>query len=358
MGVFYANNNDFIRKDISLTGGTSVTLNDKIDPQTIRQDLAGQLDGIDTRGIYDLLTGEQKAVIIETKTDSNQTKTVLENYLGYELTDANSSFEFTGSGLSASFYQQMIIAIFLAFVFMGMVVFIIFGENILVKTYVIILAVLSVKIAYSSVSMINGLVGVILLVLIGFMFFYAIKKKSKLILPIIFSLLMLFFFIFPSLYVAYTLEIILLILILLMGVYLKHSIPSFAVIISAFADIFMTLVVVNMLGISLSSAGIVAFLMLIGYSVDTDILLTTRMMKRTEGKLNTRIWGAFKTGTTMTLTSLLAIGAALIVVNSFSEVLSQIFTILVIGLVFDLINTWITNVSILKWYMEKNETIA
>ena len=36
-------------------------------------------------------------------------------------------------------------------------------------------------------------------------------------------------------------------------------------------------------------------------------------------------------------------------------ILSQIFTILVIGLSFDLINTWITNVSILKWYAQKKE---
>ncbi|HDZ61215.1 MAG TPA: preprotein translocase subunit SecF, partial [Candidatus Pacearchaeota archaeon] len=103
----------------------------------------------------------------------------------------------------------------------------------------------------------------------------------------------------------------------------------------------------------MSSAGIVAFLMLIGYSVDTDILLTTRVLKRQEGSLNERIFGAFKTGLTMTLTSLLAIIFALFVVKSFSIVLTQIFTILAIGLGFDIFNTWITNVSILKWYMEK-----
>ena len=42
---------------------------------------------------------------------------------------------------------------------------------------------------------------------------------------------------------------------------------------AAFADILMTFVVVNILGIKMSSAGIIALLMLIGYSVDTDILL-------------------------------------------------------------------------------------
>jgi len=95
--------------------------------------------------------------------------------------------------------------------------------------------------------------------------------------------------------------------------------------------------------------------MLIGYSVDTDILLTTRLLKRSEGSLNQRIYGAFKTGMTMTLTSLMAVIVALLIVQSFSIVLTQIFTILSIGLIFDMFNTWVTNVSILKWYMEKKK---
>jgi preprotein translocase subunit SecF len=36
-------------------------------------------------------------------------------------------------------------------------------------------------------------------------------------------------------------------------------------------------------------------------------------------------------------------------------VLRQIFLILLIGLSFDLINTWITNASLLKWYQEGQE---
>ena len=31
MGVFYSNNHDFIYKDVSLTGGTSVTVYEKLD---------------------------------------------------------------------------------------------------------------------------------------------------------------------------------------------------------------------------------------------------------------------------------------------------------------------------------------
>ena len=264
MFVFYQTHGDFIYKDTSLTGGTTVTISEKLNIEDLEKALEADLEDVSIREIYDLITGEQKAVVIETKSEGAYTKEVLENYLGYELTGENSSFEFTGSTLSESFYKQLLIAILIAFIFMAIVVFIIF----------------------------------------------------------------------------------------------RTLVPSAAVIISAFADILMTLVLVNILEIKMSTAGIVAFLMLIGYSVDTDILLTTRILKRSEGSLNERIFGSFKTGMTMTLTSLLAFSIALILVKSFSIILAQILTILVIGLAFDILNTWITNVSILKWYVnkKKNET--
>ncbi len=260
LGIFYANTGDFIKRDISLTGGTSITIHDPISAENVRDDLQSELPGLNVREIYEFGTNTQKAIVIETTLGWEESKEVLNDYLGYELIEGeNSDIQFTGSILSESFYRQLLIAILVAFVFMAIVVFIIF----------------------------------------------------------------------------------------------RRFIPSLAVVIAAFADILMTLVMVNILGISMSTAGIVAFLMLIGYSVDTDILLTTRMIKRREGTLNERIFGAFKTGTTMTLTSFFAIGVALIFVQSFSIVLTQIFLILVIGLGFDLLNTWITNVSILKWDLER-----
>ena len=74
-----------------------------------------------------------------------------------------------------------------------------------------------------------------------------------------------------------------------------------------------------------------------------------------EGSLNEKIVNSIKTGMTMTLTSLFAFLAALLIVRSFSNVLTQIFTILSIGLMFDILNTWLTNVSILKWYVKNKK---
>ena len=115
MYSFYSNNEDFIYKDISLTGGTSVTIYEKTDVDKLEQDLSTKLNDINTREIYDLVTREQKAVIIETKSGADTTRQVLEEYFGHEFNDENSSFEFTGSTLSESFYRQLLIAILIAF---------------------------------------------------------------------------------------------------------------------------------------------------------------------------------------------------------------------------------------------------
>lgn len=256
---FTEKNGDFVKKDVSLTGGTAVTLFEKISIPDLESALSTKLPDLSTRELYEITTGEQKGVEIKTTANLSQTKAVLEDYLGEDLINGqNADIRTEGSLFSQGFYKQLLIAILIAFVFMAIVVFIIF----------------------------------------------------------------------------------------------RTAVPSSAVILSAFADLFMTLMVFNLLGMKLSTAGIVGFLMLIGYSVDTDILLTTRMLKRTEGSLNKRIVEAMKTGMTMTLTSFFAFIAALLIVVSFSAELTEIFTILVIGLGFDLLNTWVTNVSILKWYLE------
>lgn len=128
------------------------------------------------------------------------------------------------------------------------------------------------------------------------------------------------------------------------------TIPSLIVVLCALADLIETIAVVNLLGIKVSTGGIAAFLMILGYSVDTDILLTTRMLKRKEETMEETIYSSAKTGLTMTLTSMAAVLVAIFL--SKSAELSQIMTILFIGLVFDILNTWIQNMGIMRWYLE------
>lgn len=133
--------------------------------------------------------------------------------------------------------------------------------------------------------------------------------------------------------------------------YFRVPTPSMAVILAAFSDIIETLAIFNLLGMKLTTAGIAAFLMLIGYSVDTDILLSTRVLKRKEGTIMDRIYGAMKTGFTMSATTLTAIIVAMSLTSSHD--LKQIMIILFIGLLLDIPNTWIQNVGLLRMHLEK-----
>ncbi len=142
---------------------------------------------------------------------------------------------------------------------------------------------------------------------------------------------------------------------LLMGVvvllYFRKLVPAFTVMASAFFDIVITLAIFNLTGIKLSSAGIAAFLMIIGYSVDTDILLNTRLVKRTRGTEPERVYSAMKTGLTMTTTTVVAVLISIIFVQS--EIVKQIMIILFIGLLVDTLMTYVFNVGILRMYLER-----
>jgi preprotein translocase subunit SecF len=260
IGNFYVNNNDVILKDISLSGGTSITLNDeRIDYSSLESQLKEKYADIDFRRLTDMRTGKEIAFVIQVNAEPDKIKADIEQISGVQLTEENSSTEFTGSGLSDNFFKQLMLALIVAFILMSIVIFVLF----------------------------------------------------------------------------------------------RTFIPSIAVIFAAFSDIVMPLAVLDMMGIKVSAAGIAAFLMLIGYSVDTDILLTTRAIKIREGTLNSRIFGAFKTGIFMTSTALCAVLPAFFIVTGLPDSFRQIFLILSLGLVADIINTWTTNVGIIKWYCSK-----
>jgi preprotein translocase subunit SecF len=136
----------------------------------------------------------------------------------------------------------------------------------------------------------------------------------------------------------------------------RSFVPAGAVILSAFADIAMTAAVMVIIGIELTLPTFAALLMLIGYSVDSDILLTMRVLKR-QGKLDEKLGGAFRTGIIMTTTTLAAVAAMGIVAYLGNvPVIPAIASVLFIGLIFDILNTWLTNAGIIKWYVEKQES--
>jgi preprotein translocase subunit SecF len=345
---FYQKNGDLIYKDVSLTGGTTITVFDaNANVEALKRELISEFPDIAIRGISNIRTGGQEGFILETKETPEQIKPEIEKILGYELTTDNSSTEFTGATLSAGFYQQLISAIIAAFLLMAWVVFLIFSHDKKIKSISTMLTYLGVMIVLPGISAVNGISWFAIIAGLIYGLWNKNNKRNDYILLLgIFLVSILIFTLFLKMFFVPIIAIILTLL------YVYYSIPSFSVILSALADIVMTVAVVDMMGINLSIAGVIAFLMLIGYSVDTDILLTSRLLKDKEGHVNRRLYGAFKTGITMTLTAIASVGISLVIIYSFSEVLKQIFTIILIGLGFDIVNTWLTNASMLKWYME------
>lgn len=262
IGAKIATTGDFINKGISLKGGTSITaLGENLSSTNIETQLKAQYPNTELNVRTLENSGQQVGILIESDIlpEDNVTSDRFINSV-QEVTGINRdnlSIETIGQTLGDAFFRQTLIAILIAFIFMGIVVFL----------------------------------------------------------------------------------------------YFKTAVPSGAVILAAFSDIVVTVAIINLLGLKVGTAGIAALLMLIGYSVDTDIVLSTRVLKRKEGTVYSRIIDAMKTGLTMNLTTIGAVVIGLLIAES--TVLQEIMLIVLIGLLVDMINTWIQNAGILRMYMEK-----
>ena len=260
-GFHFIQTGRFFERDVSLTGGTSITVETTgtVDISDLEKVLSQELG---TEVSARLLTeaGRQTGVMIDAplgEQSSDEMLNAVKSYIG--LDNAKYSVQVMGSALGGSFFKEALLVILVSFVFMAVTVLI----------------------------------------------------------------------------------------------YFRVWVPSFFVILSVLGDIIGPFAVMVALNVKLSTAGIAAFLMLIGYSVDTDILLTTRVLRGREESIFKRTFGALKTGITISLT---LFAAALVgFVFSQSEVIKQIMFILFVGALFDIMNTWIINAAILRWYMEAKE---
>ncbi|MFB6135501.1 MAG: protein translocase subunit SecF [Halobacteriaceae archaeon] len=136
----------------------------------------------------------------------------------------------------------------------------------------------------------------------------------------------------------------------------RTFVPSLAVVVSAFGDIAVPVALMNLFGIQLSLGTVAALLMLIGYSVDSDILLTNHVLRRSGGFYES-VARAMRTGVTMTVTSISATAVMAVVSYLFGiPLLPAIGLVLVLGLSTDLLNTYLLNLSLLRWY--KYEGVA
>ena len=134
----------------------------------------------------------------------------------------------------------------------------------------------------------------------------------------------------------------------------RDLIPSLAVIFAASADILFAVAAMSLLDIPLTPGSLSALLMLIGYSVDTDIVLSSRVLKQKKGSIKDRIWSSTKTGVTMSAGGIagFAILYTLSMIIVGPSTLSELASVMVIGLLADMPFTWFGNAIILKKYVE------
>lgn len=136
----------------------------------------------------------------------------------------------------------------------------------------------------------------------------------------------------------------------------RSIIPAVVILLSAISNIFVAGAAMNIVGISLSMGTVGALLMLIGYSVDSDILLNSNVLKSTRESFDSRVHEAMRTGVTMTITSLSAMVMMAIIATIFGiDLLRDMGFVLAVGLAMDLPNTYMMNVSILRWYVNRGD---
>lgn len=131
----------------------------------------------------------------------------------------------------------------------------------------------------------------------------------------------------------------------------RNAISSFGIVFATFANIITTLAVTSLLGIRISFAGFAGLLMLIAYTVDTNIVLTTKVLKSSPQEFRKQYKKALITGVTLIAT--VSITMFVVQLISTSRLLVNISQVLLIGFLIDLIYTWMFDSSLLEWFVKR-----
>lgn len=138
----------------------------------------------------------------------------------------------------------------------------------------------------------------------------------------------------------------------------RSPIPAFAVVFGAVNDIIVSIGAMAVFKIPLDIASIGGLLMLIGYSIDTDVLTSVRILKRHEGTAEDRAYSAMRTGLTMTTTAIVSFAVLFIVsLVVYVPTYYEISGIVLFGLIADIFTTWLGNASMVLLYKKRKEKI-
>lgn len=105
--------------------------------------------------------------------------------------------------------------------------------------------------------------------------------------------------------------------------------------------------------VELSLASVAGMLMLIGYAVDTNILLTTRVLKRVGGEPRERVVDAMRTGMMMSGSTLIPLFALNLLTTA--PQLYELTAVLIFGIIIDIFNTWFLNAAIIMRHVERRK---
>ena len=134
----------------------------------------------------------------------------------------------------------------------------------------------------------------------------------------------------------------------------RSIVPSFAIVFGAANDIIVALGAMAIFKIPLGVTSIAGLLMLLGYSIDTDVLAGIRILKRSEGTPEDRAYSAFRTGMTMTSAAILSF-AVLFAVSLIAYVPTyyEIAGVVLFGLIGDIFTTWFGNAVLILLYAKR-----
>lgn len=138
----------------------------------------------------------------------------------------------------------------------------------------------------------------------------------------------------------------------------RSPIPSFTVVFGAVNDIVIALGAMGLFGIPLGLASTAGLLMLVGYSIDTDVLTAIRILRRHEGSAEDRAYASMQTGITMTASAIVSFGVLFAVsLVAYVPTYFEISGVVLAGLLGDVITTWLGNASLILLYQRRREKV-
>ncbi|MCL5680058.1 MAG: hypothetical protein M1465_01820 [Candidatus Marsarchaeota archaeon] len=136
----------------------------------------------------------------------------------------------------------------------------------------------------------------------------------------------------------------------------RIPIPSLAVVFGAANDILVALGAMGAFGIPMGLASVGGLLMLIGYSIDTEMLSSIRILKRSEDTATHRAFATMKTGTTMTIAAIISFATLFTIAYVFYiPTYIEIAGVVLFGLIADIFTTWFGNTIMIVWYKSSRE---